>query len=275
MAVTKKDIYKTISKKLKELRDYYNLSQQEFGEKIGTSGQNVYRYENGVVNLPVDVLLNIMDNFNVPLEYFTNERVNPGEIDLKKRISTEYSSPIIITSEEEKNYTDRRKFTAVPIIESYEVRKAEETATSIKSAVKDYIFIPQVTLEEGEDLFAYEVKDYSSFPEVFYGDIVVVKLFKEDPVKKLSPKFYIQPDTYQPLNIIRIIMGSDLAFTVRRITVTSREYVCYSGVNQIVLRKNSSIEQPVGSVLSIHRLKSSDKLTDNILHLSMRYRDIV
>ena len=275
MAVTKKDIYKTISKKLKELRDYYNLSQQEFGEKIGTSGQNVYRYENGVVNLPVDVLLNIMDNFNVPLEYFTNEGVNPGEIDLKKRISTEYSSPIIITSEEEKNYTDRRKFTAVPIIESYEVRKAEETATSIKSAVKDYIFIPQVTLEEGEDLFAYEVKDYSSFPEVFYGDIVVVKLFKEDPVKKLSPKFYIQPDTYPPLNIVRIIIGSDLAFTVRRITVTSREYVCYSGVNQIVLRKNSSIEQPVGSVLSIHRLKSSDKLTDNILHLSMRYRDIV
>lgn len=275
MAVTKKDIYKTISKKLKELRDYYNLSQQEFGEKIGTSGQNVYRYENGVVNLPVDVLLNIMDNFNVPLEYFTNERVNPGEIDLKKRISTEYSSPIIITSEEEKNYTDRRKFTAVPIIESYEVRKAEETATSIKSAVKDYIFIPQVTLEEGEDLFAYEVKDYSSFPEVFYGDIVVVKLFKEDPVKKLSPKFYIQPDTYPPLNIVRIIIGSDLAFTVRRITVTSREYVCYSGVNQIVLRKNSSVEQPVGSVLSIHRLKYSDKLTDNILHLSMRYRDIV
>ena len=275
MAVTKKDIYKTISKKLKELRDYYNLSQQEFGEKIGTSGQNVYRYENGVVNLPVDVLLNIMDNFNVPLEYFTNERVNPGEIDLKKRISTEYSSPIVITSEEEKNYTDRRKFTAVPIIESYEVRKAEETATSIKSAVKDYIFIPQVTLEEGEDLFAYEVKDYSSFPEVFYGDIVVVKLFKEDPVKKLSPKFYIQPDTYPPLNIVRIIIGSDLAFTVRRITVTSREYVCYSGVNQIVLRKNSSVEQPVGSVLSIHRLKYSDKLTDNILHLSMRYRDIV
>jgi transcriptional regulator with XRE-family HTH domain len=137
MELAKKGIYKIISRKMKELREYYKLSQQEFGEKIGTSGQNIYRYENGVVNLPVDVLLNIMGNFNVPLEYFTNEGVNPGEIDLKKRISTEYSSPIVITSEEEKNYIDRRKFTAVPVIESYEVRKADETATCIKSEVKD------------------------------------------------------------------------------------------------------------------------------------------
>ena len=141
--------------------------------------------------------------------------------------------------------------------------------------MKDYIFIPEVVLKEGEDLFAYELKDYLSFPEAAYGDIVVVKLFKEDPNKKLSPKYYIQPEEYDSLNLIRIVAGSELAFTVRHVLQTDKEWVCYSGTSVTVLKKTSLLEQPIGSVISIHRLKNTDKLTEGLLHLSVRYRDIV
>jgi transcriptional regulator with XRE-family HTH domain len=273
MEITKKDIYKIISRKIKELREYYKLSQQDFGERIGISGQNVYRYENNIVNLPIDVMLAIMENFNLPLDYLINEDSNP--FDFKEKIREEYSKPLVVTSSDEIDYINKRKFTAVPIVESIEVGKGESIATSIKSAVKDYIFIPELSLEEGEDLFAYEVKDYLSFPEVAYGDIVVVKLFKEDPNKKLSPKYYIQPDKYAPLNLIRIVTGSELAFTVRHVLQTEKEWVCYSGTSMTVLRKTSLLEQPIGSVISIHRLRNIDKLTEGILHLSVKYRDIV
>lgn len=268
------DTYKIISKKMKDLREFHKLSQQEFGERIGVSGQNIYRYENNIVNLPIDVMFAIMENFNLSLEYFTDEKMTP--YDVKEKIRKEFSSPVVVTvNSDDKKYVNKCKFTACPVIESVSIDKGEKIGTGIKSAVKNYIFIPEVHLEEGEDLFAYEIRDYSSFPEAAYGDVVAIKMFKEDPNKKLSPKYYVQPDKYSSLNLVRVVAGSELAFTVRHILQTDKEWVCYSGTSMNVLRKASLLEQPIGTVLGLYRFHDFNKVTEGLAHVSAKYRNIL
>jgi transcriptional regulator with XRE-family HTH domain len=269
----KNDTYKIISKKLKDLREFHKLSQQEFGERIGVSGQNIYRYENNIVNLPIDVMFAIMESFNLPIDYFIDEDMPP--YNAKAKIREEFSEPVVVAPKEEKEYINKCKFTACPIIESVEITKGEKIGTGIKSAVKNYMYIPYVKLEEGEDLFGYQVKDYASFPEAMYGDVVVVKMFKEDPNKKLSPKYYIQPDKYPSLCLVRLVAGSELAFAVRHVMQTEKEWVCYSGTSMTVLRKSSLLEQPIGAVLGLYRFDNFDNVQEGILHVSAKYRDIL
>ena len=273
----KTDVHKIIAKKLKDLREFQKMSQQEFGEKIGTSGQNIYRYENGVVNVPVNVLLDIMHAFNLSLEYFVDENSTP--LDVKEIIRTEYSKPVIVTDEDEVDFVGKRKFYAIPILESSEViGKNNNVGTVIKSAVKDYVFIPELPLEEGEDLYGFEVQDGSSYPDAMVGDYVIIKQFKEDPIKKLSPKYFLQPSDYQGLYAVRIVVGTELAITIRRVIKREKELICLANNNffdPIILRKTSSIEQPIGNVIGIYRIRDIDKLEDQIVHINPKFRNIL
>jgi transcriptional regulator with XRE-family HTH domain len=272
----KTDIHKLIARKLKELREFQKMSQQEFGEKLNTSGQNIYRYENGVVNIPVNVLLDVMHAFNLPLEYFTNEESTP--IDVKEVIKKEYSHPVVVTDENEVDFVNKRKFYAVPILESTGIAKKNDVGTVIKSAVKDYVYVPETPFEEGEEIYGFEVQDGSSYPDAMVGDYVVIKQFKEDPNKILSPKYFLQPVNYQGLYAIRIVIGTELAITLRRVIKREKELICLSNNNffdPVILRKTSSIEQPIGSVVGIYRIRDIDKLEEVLTHINPKFRNIL
>ena len=71
----------TIGERIKSLRKEQNLTQTELASKVGTTKQNIYKYENGIItNIPSDRLLAISNALNVsPAVFFdsTNEKSTP------------------------------------------------------------------------------------------------------------------------------------------------------------------------------------------------------
>jgi hypothetical protein len=55
--------------RLKDLRKSRRLTQEEFGEIISVTQQNISKYENDVYEMPVDVLVKVSQYFNVSIEY--------------------------------------------------------------------------------------------------------------------------------------------------------------------------------------------------------------
>ena len=71
------------AEKLKKLRTRKNLTQKELAEDLGTSQQQIARYENGERNFKQDFLKELAEYFNVSIQEFF-----PGEIEDVKQ--TEY-----------------------------------------------------------------------------------------------------------------------------------------------------------------------------------------
>ena len=62
-----------IGKKIQELRQAKNWSQEQLGHKIGTTGKQISNYENGKLIPPMDVLLILCDIFSCELGYILCE----------------------------------------------------------------------------------------------------------------------------------------------------------------------------------------------------------
>ena len=56
-------------KNLKKLRLQKGLSQQALANKLGTSQQSIYKYENLITEPSLDMLQNMADFFNVSVDY--------------------------------------------------------------------------------------------------------------------------------------------------------------------------------------------------------------
>ena len=60
----------TIGERIKMLREKYKITQTELADIIGTTKQNVYKYENGIiVNIPSDKIELIAKHFSVSPAY--------------------------------------------------------------------------------------------------------------------------------------------------------------------------------------------------------------
>ena len=67
--------------RLKELRKSRHITQEELGDKISVTQQNISKYENDVYEIPVDVLVKASHCFNVSIEYLL------GLTDIKRDIA--------------------------------------------------------------------------------------------------------------------------------------------------------------------------------------------
>lgn len=56
-----------IGKKIKKIRDSYNLSQERFAKRLGISGKTISAYETGRTNPPLKVLQKIVVTYNTPI----------------------------------------------------------------------------------------------------------------------------------------------------------------------------------------------------------------
>ena len=68
----------TTGERLKELRQKANLTLQDAGELIGTSKQNLFKYENDIItNIPIDRLVKLAEiyNINLPKETLKREAI--------------------------------------------------------------------------------------------------------------------------------------------------------------------------------------------------------
>ena len=63
-----------IGRKIRELRDARDLSQQRFGQKIGLSGKTISAYETGKCIPPLRVLEEISKVYEVPILHMETKR---------------------------------------------------------------------------------------------------------------------------------------------------------------------------------------------------------
>lgn len=80
--------------RLKDLRKSRRLTQEEFGEIISVTQQNISKYENDVYEMPIDVLINVSQYFNVSIEYLLGlteiKRDIAGQVIVNKTVDEYY-----------------------------------------------------------------------------------------------------------------------------------------------------------------------------------------
>lgn len=68
-----KKISRQVGKKIRNLREMYCMSGDEFGALLGISQQHQSRYENGVTNIHAETLYCLSYLFDVEPEYFLSD----------------------------------------------------------------------------------------------------------------------------------------------------------------------------------------------------------
>ena len=122
------------AEKLKKLRTRKNLTQKELAEDLGTSQQQIARYENGERNFKQDFLKELAEYFNVSIQEFF-----PGEIENVKQ--TEY----------------------IPVYENINFKKINEYIEIPKSWIKNKKNIVCIKLNGDIILYKKENNEYLIF----------------------------------------------------------------------------------------------------------------
>ena len=80
--------------RLRELRKKRHLTQEELGEIISVTQQNISKYENDIYEIPTDVLIKISRYFNVSIEYLLGvtdiKRDMAGQVIVNKTLDEYY-----------------------------------------------------------------------------------------------------------------------------------------------------------------------------------------
>lgn len=66
---------KLLLRRLRDLREDHDLTQEEFAKAINISQRSYSHYENGTREVPIDILVSIADYYNTTTDYLL-ERTN-------------------------------------------------------------------------------------------------------------------------------------------------------------------------------------------------------
>lgn len=66
---------KTVGEKLKDLRIFYKMTQDDIAELLSMSRTSFSKYENGAANPPLNVLRKLSAIYNVPIEYLIHDEM--------------------------------------------------------------------------------------------------------------------------------------------------------------------------------------------------------
>lgn len=75
--------------KLKELRENRHMTQTGMGVRLGVTQQNVSKYERDVCSMPVDMLLQTADFFNVTTDYILGRSETKRSLEEQVKVSSE------------------------------------------------------------------------------------------------------------------------------------------------------------------------------------------
>lgn len=112
--------------RIRELRKNYNLSQESFSSIFATTQQAVSRMENGIYDIPTDLLVRMADFFNVTTDYILG--ISDVKRDLKKQARMDHEMDRyydIILRYQKLSDTNRRTF--LVLLERLEQAQREET----------------------------------------------------------------------------------------------------------------------------------------------------
>lgn len=130
--------------RIKELRERYEMTQDQLAQKLDTTKQTIFKYENGIItNIPSDKIEKMASIFNVSPSYILDW---DDRVDVKpNRIKVYGSVPA-----------------GIPI-------------EAIEDVI-DWEDIPQSWIESGDKYIGLRVKGNSMYPKYIEGDTIIVKL---------------------------------------------------------------------------------------------------
>lgn len=141
----------TIGERIKKLREENGMSQTELAEKINTTKQNLYKYENGIItNIPSDKIEAIAQIYGITPSYIMGWE-NQAE---PSNISDIYTDGIY----------------KIPVFETVSAGFGAYAASDII----DYIPIFVRNPNEVPDLMGIRVSGDSMYPKIEDGDIIIV-----------------------------------------------------------------------------------------------------
>lgn len=92
MAVKRKDLSKTLSMRLKTLRDALGLSKTAFAKNAGVDVAHYSRIEDGITLPGILTIANICDTFNISPSFLLGFKVGEGQEDgretTRKKVAT-------------------------------------------------------------------------------------------------------------------------------------------------------------------------------------------
>ncbi|MGY0034410.1 XRE family transcriptional regulator [Pedobacter sp. NJ-S-72] len=155
-----------IKQNIKYLRDTIKLNQDNFGQLIGCSRDNIASYERGT-EPKIDTIQNIVNYFHITMDDFINKDFSNSEI----HMPSHNNSGLIETTNEFVLRTDTRKeLQAIPL---YDLNAAASLVTLFEGHqnVIDYISIPNLPKSDG----AIYVTGDSMYPLLKSGDIAIYR----------------------------------------------------------------------------------------------------
>lgn len=141
----------TIGERIKKLREENGMSQTELAEKINTSKQNLYKYENDIItNIPSDKIEAIAQIYGVSPSYIMgwDDKTEPSNI------SAVYTEGIY----------------KIPVFETVSAGFGAYASCDIIDYIPVFVRNPS----EVPDLMGIRVSGDSMYPKIEDGDIIVV-----------------------------------------------------------------------------------------------------
>ena len=71
-----------MNKRIKQVREHYELTQEEFGKRIGTARNTIANYENGNRTPGKSVILSICREFNINEDWLVNGTGGPDNMSI-------------------------------------------------------------------------------------------------------------------------------------------------------------------------------------------------
>ena len=204
----------TIGEKIKSLRESKRITQTELAEKLGTTKQNIYKYENGIItNIPSDKIElmakcfevspgyimgwedeNELDDLSILMEKYDNIR----PIKLKRfPLLGEIACGQPIFADE-----DRESFIMadMDIRADFCLRAKGDSMINARIYDGDVVFIREMPIVDNGDIAAVIIDDEATLKKVYYyPDKGKLVLYPENP--DYEPFIYVGEE----LNTIRIL----------------------------------------------------------------------
>lgn len=204
----------TIGERIKSLRESKRITQTELAEKLGTTKQNIYKYENGIItNIPSDKIElmakcfevspgyimgwedeNELDDLSILMEKYDN--IRPIKLKRFPLIGEIACGQPIFADEDRESYI----MADMDIRADFCLRAKGDSMINARIYDGDVVFIREMPMVDNGDIAAVIIDDEATLKKVYYyPDKGKLVLYPENP--DYEPFIYVGEE----LNTIRIL----------------------------------------------------------------------
>lgn len=204
----------TIGERIKSLRESKRITQTELAEKLGTTKQNIYKYENGIItNIPSDKIElmakcfevspgyimgwedeNELDGLSILMEKYDN--IRPIKLKRFPLLGEIACGQPIFADEDRESYI----MADMDIKADFCLRAKGDSMINARIYDGDVVFIREMPMVDNGDIAAVIIDDEATLKKVYYyPDKGKLVLYPENP--DYEPFIYVGEE----LNTIRIL----------------------------------------------------------------------